>query len=105
MERHDNPYNLFPKEKFQVSMVHMAPGMMVQFAGKTRTLTKKDCGNAKYLSILRVRRRLPSGGVDWDSPVLQVTAKCNDEDTPCREAARSILRIKAQAQAEVLGWL
>ena len=107
MQRHDNPYNLFPKEKFYVRMIHCAPGMKVRMMeGKEVILDKKkDCDNSKYLSILEVRPRLSNGEVDWDAPVLQVRAKCAAGDTPSRSTARSILRMKAQAAAEVLGWL
>ena len=105
MNRHDNPYNLFPKDKFYVRLHHMAPGMVVKYGGTTRTLTKKDCGNSKFLSVLEVRPRLPNGEIDWDAAAIHVTAKCSASDTPSREQGRAVLRLKAQAQAEVLGYV
>lgn len=90
MTKHDDPYSLFPKNKFRVKMHHLHPG----------NSTKKQRGNSQYLSLLYITVLGVNGIDDY---TLKVTAKCAPGDIPNRAKAREILRLKAKAVAETLG--
>lgn len=104
MQKHDNPYNLFPKDKFSVKMVHLYPGKTVVINGVEKKLRKKDCRNSQYYSILTVVPKNEQGSPDFERG-FTVTAKCGPGDTPSREKAREILRLKAREIASYWGWV
>jgi len=89
MNKHDNPFNIFPKGQYKAKMVHLHPG----------NSTKHDRENSKYFSYLKVH---PINNPD---DVLIVTAKCSKGDTPNREKAREVLRLKARVMKEAKGWI
>ena len=95
MDRHDNPYNLFPKEFFVVRMKHLHPG----------NSSKHERNNSKYLSYLEVIPRDTSTKEPIEELGFTVIAQCNSKDAPSREKAREILRLKAQVAGEMLGWI
>ena len=88
MNRADDPYSLFPREKFAVRMKHFHPG------NSDRETREK----ADYFSVLTVRNLAAESE-------FSVTAKCHKADNPSREKAREVLRMKAQAVAQERGWL
>jgi hypothetical protein len=104
MQKHDNPYNIFPKDKYSVKMVHLFPGKKVVINGVEKTLRKKDCHNSKYYSILTVVPKNTDGSLELDHG-FAVTAKCGPGDSPSREKAREVLRLKAREIASYWGWV
>jgi len=91
MKSYDNPYNIFPKEKYHVKLVHLHSG----------NSTEQQRGKSSYMSLLQV----------WDKdsrqlgPHLEITARCRPGDNPSRAKAREVLRLKAQAAKQALGWV
>ncbi len=106
MQKYDNPYDLFPKDKFHVHMVHLMPGKVLEKdsdTGKpTRVLGKKACGNSKFMTVLTVKPRHPNQYLNGE---IKVTAKCGPTDTPSRKVGREVVRMKAQLLAQQLGWI
>lgn len=104
MEKHDNPYNLFPKDKYSVKMVHLYPGKTVVINGVEKKLRKTDCNNSVYYSILTVVPKNEDGSLDFEKS-MTVTSKCGPGDTPSRAKAREVLRLKAREIASYWGWV
>lgn len=94
MQNHNNPYEVFPKELFQVTLKHLHPG----------NSSKSERGNSKYVSHLIVRTKDINGKPYPTAPQFVLTARCSKHDTPSREKAREILTLKAKVVAELKGW-
>ena len=93
MNRHDNPYNLFPRDEYVVHLKHLHPG----------NSSRKERYNSKYFSHLTVWKRNETGEVNLND-YIHVYAQCSKDDTPSRSTARAVLRMKAEAAAAAKGW-
>lgn len=101
MNKHDNPYNIFPTPQYVVKMIHLHP----------TNSSKEDRMKSPMRSILKVWRK-PVSPNQWLTtevekhfrPDLVIEARCRPGDTPSRSKAREVLRLKAQTAKELLGW-
>ena len=102
MNTHDNPYNIFPTSQYVVKMIHLHPS----------NSSVKDRMKSPMRSVLKVWRKPANQPQEWlvsalerhYQPDLVLEARCRPGDTPSRSKAREVLRLKAQAAKDVLGW-